>query len=694
VLSLRRSRSSPLVRLTACILVPALVLAAIPSAAGASLLGQNPSYPIQDELYRLTSDTVTIGALNQYSKGFTYDDVGNRQTQTTTIGPAGSVIPGVLVNGTQAYTYDDRDRLLTETLGANPATAYTWDADGNLITKSGEAAYTWDREDRMVRVTKTDGTVVEHVYDFDGNRVQTTTTPAGGSAATTNYLVDTSGSLSQVVAETNGTGGLVAHYVRGDDLLAVMRPNGSGGWTSRFYHSDHIGSVRRLTDETGVVTDWYVYSAFGELLGHTGTDPQPYAFTGEPYDPNLGFQYHRARWIDPRVGRFTAMDAFAGQAFEPASLHKYSYAHSNPVSLTDPSGLFASVGEISIVNGLINVIAGTQARLGADVVIDLGFKDNAAAQMGRVLLDASGAAIGLSMLAIRLMRSGWFLRFLARFGCSFTPDTPVWAEHGDVPIGDLVPGDRVWAFDETSSTYGLFPVSDVLVDDHASTIRLTIADEHIETTAEHPFYTLGRGWVAAGDLRVGDEIRREIDGSSSGPVSRIEALRVPQAMFNLTVDTAHTFFVGRSHWLVHNACGLPDLVFPNLLPNRLTDELAAAASVGARPIRVGKIGESMSSGVAAEIQAAINQGTGRLKWVVTTDGELIVIPTTLRSVDISHAVMTNGAAVKAAGEVEIAAAGGAMQGIFIDNHSGHFQPSAQAEQIGRMVFGAFGIVFP
>ena len=43
-------------------------------------------------------------------------------------------------------------------------------------------------------------------------------------------------------------------------------------------------------------------SAFGELLAHTGTDPQPYAFTGEPLDLNSGFQYHRARWYGPRHG--------------------------------------------------------------------------------------------------------------------------------------------------------------------------------------------------------------------------------------------------------------------------------------------------------------------------------------------------------------------------------------------------------
>jgi RHS repeat-associated protein len=152
-----------------------------------------------------------------------------------------------------------------------------------------------------------------------------------------------------VVAESDGTtGDLKAYYVRSDgELLAVMRPS-NGGLSTRFYHADGTGSVRRLTDESGAITDGYSYTAFGELLGHTGTDPQPYAFAGEPYDPNVGFQYHRARWMDPRTGQFLGMDPWGGDIFEPSSLHRYTYAASDPVNRRDPSGRF-SAGEMLLV---------------------------------------------------------------------------------------------------------------------------------------------------------------------------------------------------------------------------------------------------------------------------------------------------------------------------------------------------------
>jgi RHS repeat-associated protein len=487
-----------------------------------------------DAVYRLTSETVA-GLLN-YGKTWTYDDVGNRLTQLTTGLGAGSV----------NYAYDDRDRLVTE---AGAALGY--DDNGNLTSKSADGSvYTWDFENRLTGVSKPDGTLVTHVYDVDGARVQTTTTLPGQPPATVDFLVDTSGSLSHVVAESDPVAGLQAYYVRGDDLLAVMRGTGT-----RFMHADGHGSIRRLTSESGAVTDVYTYTAFGELLSHMGTDPQPYSFAGEPLDPNVGFQYHRARWMDPSVGRFAGMDPFGGFVSDPASLHKYVYAHGNPVGNTDPTGHFASVGEISIVNSIISQIAGNQVQLGMDVVLDTLFKDNAAVQVGRVLVSATGAVVGLSALALKLSRSGFFRSFLARYKiCSFSADTPVWTDDGETSIAEIAVGDLVWGYDEASGTTGLHRVTAVMAHEDPVIVLLTVGGEELTTTPEHPFFMSDGQWVPAGDLKVGDQVRRA-DGSV-GAVERIATEERVQAMYNLTVDQAHTFFVGRSRWLVHNTCAL------------------------------------------------------------------------------------------------------------------------------------------
>ncbi len=61
--------------------------------------------------------------------------------------------------------------------------------------------------------------------------------------------------------------------------------------------------------------------------------------------------YLRARYYDPSNGRFNRLDPFAGNANDPQSLHKYVYAHNDPVQGIDPTGqlnVSATLTNISI----------------------------------------------------------------------------------------------------------------------------------------------------------------------------------------------------------------------------------------------------------------------------------------------------------------------------------------------------------
>ena len=42
--------------------------------------------------------------------------------------------------------------------------------------------------------------------------------------------------------------------------------------------------------------------------------------------------------MNPATATFTSMDSYAGNIYDPASLHRYLYANANPVKYTDPSG--------------------------------------------------------------------------------------------------------------------------------------------------------------------------------------------------------------------------------------------------------------------------------------------------------------------------------------------------------------------
>jgi RHS repeat-associated protein len=124
-----------------------------------------------------------------------------------------------------------------------------------------------------------------------------------------------------------------------------------------YYHFDGLGSTRLLTSDTGTVTDTYSYDAFGNLINHTGTTENPFLFTGQQYDSNIGFYYLRARYYQQNNGRFMAIDPFAGDPYSPMSLHKYLYANADPVNKVDLSGEFVSFAEAGAALSGISILA-------------------------------------------------------------------------------------------------------------------------------------------------------------------------------------------------------------------------------------------------------------------------------------------------------------------------------------------------
>ena len=84
-------------------------------------------------------------------------------------------------------------------------------------------------------------------------------------------------------------------------------------------------------------------------------------------------------------------------------------------------------------------------------------------------------------------------------------------------------------------------------------IHLVINGEEIITTETHPFYVNKRGFVNAGELKVGDELL-----DSSGNILLVEKFDVeltekPTKVYNFQVEDFHTYYVGKFSILVHNA---------------------------------------------------------------------------------------------------------------------------------------------
>jgi len=288
-----------------------------------------------DDLYRLVreiisdpNDLVNNGRTIEY----TYDKVVNRLTRNDSI------------EGLTTYVYDENDRLLEETLTREDNVvqtfSYRYDDNGNLITRirnnEETTVYLWDDNNRLVEVQSPNGETIAYSYDADGIRVSKTV-----NNWTTNYLVDKNRPFAQVLEELHREE-LVASYVYGRDLISQDRNN-----EQTFYHVDGLGSTRALTDESGSAVGTYTYEAFGELIGSTGDSENNYLFAGEQFDETLGQYYLRERYYSAETGRFATRDPFEGSISDPISLHKYHYAHANPVNYTDPSGLF-SIKEVLV----------------------------------------------------------------------------------------------------------------------------------------------------------------------------------------------------------------------------------------------------------------------------------------------------------------------------------------------------------
>ena len=136
--------------------------------------------------------------------------------------------------------------------------------------------------------------------------------------------------------------------------------------------------------------------------------------------------------------------------------------------------------------------------------------------------------------------------------CSFSADTLVLTEAGLIPIAEVSQHNYAWAYNEGTEEFGFYPIVAVWSHEDPVILYLTIGDDTIATTPNHPFFTVAGEWTYAGELRPGDQIR--MADWHTGTVESLIFTPGPQTMYNFTVAIAHTYFVGNGQWLVHNEC--------------------------------------------------------------------------------------------------------------------------------------------
>jgi len=106
---------------------------------------------------------------------------------------------------------------------------------------------------------------------------------------------------------------------------------------------DDLFSVYAITDDTGVVTQRYLYGDYGTRVttdpaGTAGFEPAlevDHGFTGRLHDQTSGLIEYRHRWMRPEMGRFVQRDPL----WYVDGMNVYGYAVSSPLVNSDPFGL-------------------------------------------------------------------------------------------------------------------------------------------------------------------------------------------------------------------------------------------------------------------------------------------------------------------------------------------------------------------
>ncbi len=303
------------------------------------------------------------------SKSFQYDAIGNITSKSDV--------------GSYAYT-GGKPHAVTQA-GPN---GYTYDPNGNQLTGPGRSVV-YASFNKASSITK-DGLVTTFSYDAGFNRVK-----KSNVNGTTVYV----GKLYERVVR--GTVTEHKHYIHGGAApVAVYTQRNTGVNDTRYLHTDHLGSVVAITDESGTVVQRLSYDVYGKRRNPDWTDPigpiaslTPRGFTGHEMDDESGLINMNAREYDPVIGRFLSADTIVEAGFGQG-LNRYSYARNNPLSYTDPTGMYSLGDVISIFDPVFAVAKDVNDH-----------KDDIARQASRLLNNVSGIPYVGQLASIALLTS-------------------------------------------------------------------------------------------------------------------------------------------------------------------------------------------------------------------------------------------------------------------------------------------------
>ena len=538
-----------------------------------------------------------------------YLDGDSHRTQTVTTPMTGAA---ETVNYT---THGQRHHYSSIQAVGQAAVARTFDVDGRL-TSHGARTYTYDAADNLTGVQDGSTIVGKYGFDALGRRVSKTDANFGcyfvyaGPWMIEDYHrpAGSSATWQMKGAYVHGPGIDNVVMARHRDWVDEDSDTDKVEPANFFYHHNRMGSVMALTGPDGSVVEQYRYDEYGKpkVLDSNGTEVaqarvgNSFLYTGREYDWETGLYHYRARAYDPATGSFLQED--------PLGMHDgvnvVAYVNANPINLSDPYGT-DGVGEmIDNIISFINENRGLIAGLIMDLLGPLeGILDLISAATGKDIsgwlrggmsgepeamgiwsraCTAAAAAVTLAAGAINLIpklkkildkisevvdraasaAAGAGRQVMCKMtgGCFLAGTLVAMGDGSFVPIESVEAGASVQCEVPAAMPGGASAEMVRAVTDAGSRVYegaiITVVVERdgktakISGTPEHPFWCVSRHqWVAIGELTVGDRL----DGGAGDVLvvgRAVDFKRV--AVFNFTVNRAHSYRVSELGVLVHN----------------------------------------------------------------------------------------------------------------------------------------------
>ena len=284
------------------------------------------------------SGTPNLGTVDPYWTSWTFTDTGQRATEKQhKAGP-------VTADTTRTYTYPTTSgaaqahgvRSVAASGGVTGTDAYAYDATGNLVTKDPEGTapnqtFAWNDEGKLKSSTIS-GSKTSFVYDAEGTRIikrEPTTT--------TLYLPG-----GQELVLTLATGTL-------DGTRYYDVPGGSAIRTSkdgqvRILVADHHNTNTLSFSATTLTVNRRKTMPYGAPRGTApAVWPGQKGFVGGDIDSTTNLTHIGARDYDPTLGQFISADPLL-EIDKPQTLNGYSYASQNPITFSDPTGMWLDDG--------------------------------------------------------------------------------------------------------------------------------------------------------------------------------------------------------------------------------------------------------------------------------------------------------------------------------------------------------------